>query len=186
MRDDDARGEHNFNAASWLALAAASSALFSLMFACAAPFAAVAAFAAAKVSLRLALGLVSAAFVANQAVGFLFLSYPLTLDSCGWGAAIGLTAVIATLAAAAIPGSSRSRPHPLLKIIASFAGAFVVVQAGLFAASFILPPGDEAFAPNTVIRLFFINALTFAGLFGAGRLLATPATSRYAARSAEP
>ncbi|MER9657689.1 hypothetical protein NKJ26_30315 [Mesorhizobium sp. M0152] len=80
----------------WVVLVVALSIVFSLALACATPFAAIATVAGANMSRRGALLLTSIAWLANQAVGYVFLGYPTTWDSFAWGAAIGIAAALAT------------------------------------------------------------------------------------------
>jgi len=82
----------------WLALLVAASVVFSLGLACAAPFTAFGAAAALTLSRRDALVLVMSVWLANQLVGFTLLHYPWTANAFAWGGALGVVAVLATLA----------------------------------------------------------------------------------------
>ena len=72
-----------------LLLLTAACALASFAFACATPFAAFAAIAAAMLRLPAALLVVAAAWIVNQAIGFGALGYPIDLNTMLWGTAIG-------------------------------------------------------------------------------------------------
>jgi hypothetical protein len=108
--------------------------------------------------IRAAIALIGVAWLANQAVGYLILSYPRTWDSFAWGAAIGVAVVVAVLPAALLV----RRVAAPIAIIAGFAGAFLLYEATLFAATAFLPSGPGAFAPPVVLRILWINALALA------------------------
>lgn len=166
----------------WIVLVTVSSVLFSLGFACATPFAAIAAVAGSRMSRNSALALVAATWLANQAVGYLLLDYPRTADSFGWGFAIGAGALLATLAVHTL---GRFELRPLLQFAAAFAVAFAVYEGALFAATALLPAGG-GFSLAVIGYVAKINALGFIGLFAlyqlsvAAGLLAAP-TRRAAA-----
>jgi hypothetical protein len=69
-------------------------------------------------------------------------------------------------------------------ILVAFLGAFAAYELALFAASFMLPTGAEAFSLPVVWRIFYVNVFALAGLVGAHRvatalgLLAPEATSQ--------
>jgi hypothetical protein len=144
--------------ASWIAAIGASSVLFSLAFACAAPLAALAALCALRFSLRAGVLAVAGAWLANQAVGYLLLGYPLEAASFGWGGAIGLAALAALAAARLLC----ARASGMMTALAAFAAALGADQLALFAASFLLPTGPEAFSASTIVYVAQINGLAFA------------------------
>lgn len=139
----------------WIALVAGSSVLFSLALACASPFPALATIAGARMRIGDAVVLMSAAWLANQAVGYLVLGYPRTWDSFAWGAAIGIAALVAILPASVL---ARRASMPVT-LIGGFAGAFVLYEGALFAATAFLPSGPGAFAAPVLWRILWINAL---------------------------
>jgi hypothetical protein len=145
----------------WIALVAGSSILFSLVLACATPFAALATIAGARMRARQAFALIVVAWLTNQAVGYLALGYPRTWDSFAWGAAIGIAVLIAVLPAAVLV---RRVPAPIA-IVGGFVCAFVLYEAALFAATAFLPSGPGAFAPPVVWRILWINVLALVLLF---------------------
>ena len=161
----------------WIVLVTVSSVLFSLGFACATPFAALAAIAGSRMSRSSALLLVAATWLANQAVGYLVLDYPRTVDSFGWGFAIGAAALLATLA---VHELGRFGLRPIVQFAAAFAVAFAVDQAALFSATAVLP-SNGGFSMAVILYVAKINALGFAALFAlyqlsvAAGLLTTPA-----------
>lgn len=172
--------------AGWIALLTAATVLFSLAFACAIPFAALACVAALKLERRDAFLLVGASWLVNQLVGYGVLNYPQTWDSFAWGAMIGIGALAATAAAFAIDANLRkgnAAQAMVLSAVASFAGAFVAYQVELFAATAFLPSGETAFSARVVLDILKINIAAFAGLLilqrvGEATGIAVPRTSR--------
>ena len=166
----------------WIVLVTVSSVLFSMGFACATPFAALAAIAGSRMSRNSALMLVAATWLTNQAVGYLVLDYPRTVDSFGWGFAIGAAALLATLA---VHELGRFDLRPITQFAAAFAVGFTVYQAALFSATAVLA-SSGGFSPAVILYVAKINALGFAALFAlyqlsvAAGLLTTP-TRRAAA-----
>ncbi len=150
----------------WTVLVVGSSALFSMAFAFAPPFAGLAAVAGAKMGRRDALMLIVLAWLTNQAIGYFVLGYPRSFDSFGWGAAIGIAAILATV----IASESRRLPGAVTGTVAAFFAAFIVYEGALYAAAAVLPSGDEAFSLPVVARIFEINGLAFVGLLALHRL----------------
>jgi hypothetical protein len=151
----DQRISETARTAIWISLVTASSVVFSLGLACAAPFAALAAVAATKMTRKNAAMLIAAAWFANQLVGYLILDYPRTPSSFGWGAAIGATALLGTLAAYEV---RRIPISGLLQVLAAFVVAFIVYQAALVSATTVLPSGG-GFALGVILYVAKFNAL---------------------------
>src|SRR5260221_9607261 len=97
----------------WTGLIAGLSIIGSLVFACAAPFAAIGALAASSMSREQGLMLVIAAWLSNQIVGFGILGYPQNTESFAWGAAIGLAAILAFMGARVAMAFAGTRPFGL-------------------------------------------------------------------------
>lgn len=154
----------------WIALIAALCVGGSTVFACAAPFAAIGALAAAKMERLSGLMLVLVAWIANQAVGFGLLDYPHTATTYAWGGAIGLGALVGFGAARVIVEAGKP---PALSLVLGFITAFVAYQTTLYAASFALGGSDYAFSGEVVWYVLKVNVLSFAGLLILQRLAAT-------------
>lgn len=154
-----------------LAALAGIGVLASLALACAMPFVALAALAALTGSRREAILVTVGAWLANQLVGYGLLAYPQTWDSFGWGAALGIAAVAATLTAGAVAAMLASRPR-WLGWLGAFVAAFVVFEGLLLAATAVLPSGGEAFSPATVLYILQVNLLAFLALAAAWTLSA--------------
>lgn len=152
---------------SWIVLVAVMSVAFSLVFACAAPFAALAAYAGALLTRRMAVVLVAAAWAANQLTGFLLLGYPRQWDSVGWGLAIGVAAVVAALVAARLRHAAL---RPVVALTLSLASASMTYEVILLAAAQVLPSGPDAFSWAVIAYVLRIDALAFAGLLLLHRL----------------
>jgi hypothetical protein len=149
--------------ATWAVLLIGCGIALSPLFACATPFAAVATLAALKLGGRDRLVVTGMSWLANQAVGYLYLGYPWTLSSGAWGIAIGVATAAATVAAT---GLSSARPAPLAMSL-PFVAAFAVFELSLYAAGFLLPGSEGAFTPAIVGHIFLINGVTLCGILAA-------------------
>jgi hypothetical protein len=145
------------------ALLASFAMLFSLAFACAAPFAALAAVAARRMAPREALFTMLLAWLANQAIGYGLLNYPVDASSIAWGLALGLAALAAGAAALAVQARLPLR-NEWLALAAGFAAAFIVNQAALFLLGLGLPGGVAAFTPVIIHDVLQANLLGLAVL----------------------
>lgn len=134
----------------------------SLIFACATPFAAFAVVAAALLPLRHAVATTIAVWLANQAIGFVLLGYPYTLNAVAWGFVLGAAALAATVVSAAafrtLASLSRFAVYPIALI-----AAFAVYEIVLLAMVPMLG-GGEAFALPIVGQIALTNAVWLAGL----------------------
>lgn len=146
----------------WIAGLSAASVALTLGFACAAPLAAIAAFAALRLERSQAIGLVGSVWFANQLAGFALLSYPLDQACVGWGVALGMSALLALEAA------RRVRAHGM---IASFVAAFAAYEAFLFALTVATGSDLAPYAPAAASRVLLIEAISFAALAAVGRLV---------------
>lgn len=148
----------------WIALLTVAAITSSLVFACATPFVALATLAARNMRRQDAFLLMIAVWLANQVVGYGILGYPRTFDSFAWGGAIGIAALLAAFAAMSV-GDRPMRTGPVLGTIIAFAAAFVVYEGVLFAATSILPSGEEAFSLRIVLYILQVNVLALIGLY---------------------
>jgi hypothetical protein len=83
----------------WIVLLSAASVAGSWAFACATPFAALAALAAARMGRRDGIAVMLVAWFASQAVGFGIHHYSHSPKTLMWGGAIGTAAIVSLLAA---------------------------------------------------------------------------------------
>jgi hypothetical protein len=163
----------------WMALIAAASLVLSFAFACAAPFAALAALAALNLRRREAVIIVVASFLANQAIGFGALDYPRDALTFAWGVAMG-AATLASLFTAEAAVRHLRNAHTLVRGGAVFLAAFLAYEAALYAATFVLGGAEAAFAASAIRQVFLIDATCFIGLLALDRAL-----SRLHIRAAE-
>ena len=160
----------------WLAVLVLAVSAFSLVFACAAPFAAFGAMAAVTLSRRDAVRTTLALWAVNQAIGFGLLGYPRTANSFAWGLAIGAAAVLGTLAAQWIV--ARLRVHELLLVLSAFVGAFAVYEAALLAVAVAGLGGLAAFGAPIMGQVALANLEALVGLALLHRLGAALGWSR--------
>lgn len=144
----------------WIALVAGLTVIGSFALACVAPMAAVAALAALTLRRTEGLILVVAAWIVNQAVGFVLLSYPHTPDTYAWGAAIGAASVLGYFAAAAVAPRAKSA---IVATLVAFAAAFIVYQVALYAFGVATSYAGDSFSLSVVGEVLGINAVAYAG-----------------------
>jgi hypothetical protein len=150
----------------WIALIVVSGPCLSPIFACATPFAALAALAALKLGWRDRIVVLGLVWLANQAIGFGLLGYPRRWDSAAWGLAIGASTALAVLAAR---GLSTTRPAPLA-VSLPFIAAFAVFELGLYIAGTMLPGSERAFTAAVVGHVLLINAAALCALIAVYQL----------------
>jgi hypothetical protein len=146
----------------WFAILVASSLIFSLGFACAAPFAAIGAVAAVTLARRDALLAGGLTWLINQGVGYGMLGYPWTANSVAWGLALGAATLLATVAAGGIYQMKAAIPR-VVRFGTAFATAFLAFEAAICVTAIFLG-GLQDFTVAIVARIFVINAATFVGL----------------------
>lgn len=155
----------------WAALLIVGSIVLSAKFSCATPFAALAALAALDMKRFDGLLLVIGVWAANQAVGYGLLGYPIEGQSFAWGAAIGIAAVTAYVAARG--AIAATAPQSFVAAIGSaLIAAFVAYEAVLFAATAVLPSGEAAFSLPIVGEIALVNVIAFTVLLLLHRLVA--------------
>jgi hypothetical protein len=133
----------------------------TLGLACGTPFAALATLAALFLSRRDAFALIAVNWLANQAIGFGLLHYPLNWDCYRGGISLGIAALLATMAAMLAQGALRSAATTL-RAVGSFAVAFAAYEGSLFLMS---PAGRGAdFAASVVLYIFNVNAIALVAL----------------------
>jgi hypothetical protein len=164
----------------WLATLIVATMAFTLVFTCAAPFAAFSAAAALTLSRRDALLVTVALWLVNQLTGFIVLGYPWTLNSVAWGPSLAVAAVLGTLAAqSTVRRLAESRD--VVRALAAFFAAFVVYEVAIFVVSAALLGGIEMFAPAILRQVFVTNVAALVGLYGLNWLGASVGLRRRAA-----
>jgi len=133
----------------------------TLGVACGTPFAALAALAALYLPRRDAFVLITVNWLANQAIGFGLLHYPLNWDCYRGGINVGIAALLSAMAALLAQRALR-RVATTPRAIGSFIVAFVAYEAALFLLS---PRGSRAdFAAPVVLYILYVNAVALVGL----------------------
>ena len=172
----------------WLAVLVLAVSALSFVFACATPFAAFGVLAALTLSRTDAIRITIALWMANQAIGFGILGYPVTVNSVGWGLAIGGAAVSSTMVARLIISRLRTA-RGLTRAVVALAGTFAVYEIALFTVAVAGLGGIGSFAALIVGRIVVINAAALVGLHALYRIgvavgvsrrpaVATPAVAR--------
>lgn len=165
----------------WTATLGTAAIFGSYFFACVFPFVALATIAALTLDTRRAAALVGAVWLTNQIVGFGFRNYPHTLDTYGWGIAIGVAAFAGLAAARAIVGKSPSLLSP--RALIALAAAFVAYEGILFAWALVVG-GLETFSPRIVGLIALNDAVWFAGLLALRLLLTRSVPALFAPKAA--
>ncbi|HSZ74350.1 MAG TPA: hypothetical protein VK779_05980 [Rhizomicrobium sp.] len=147
----------------WVVFLTATSVLFTLALACAAPFAAIGAAAALFLQRRDAIWLTAITWLANQAVGFGFAHYPLDAQTFMWGGLLGISAFAATGAAMAADRVTRNWDRAFAAVLA-FIAAFIAYEGFLYLVTQIVSPEPGDYAVKTVVMFLEINGCAFAGL----------------------
>jgi hypothetical protein len=155
----------------WIGFLTAATLLMTGVFACAVPFAALAALAAFDTERRDGLLLIGAVWLANQVYGFTVLGYPHEAQAYYWGltmligAVAGYYAARAAVAAVAPNGA-------LWAVLAALPAAFIAYEAVLYVASLVLTNGEGAFKTDVVAYVSLVEAVAFLALLIVHRLAA--------------
>lgn len=147
----------------WLAILIGSSLVFSVGFACAAPFEAIGAAAAVNLARRDALLASGVTWLINQCVGYGILGYPWTFNSVAWGIALGAATLLATASAGRVYQLKTAIPKGF-RVGIAFATAFFVFEAAIYAVALFFLGGRQDFTIGIVSHVFVINAATFVAL----------------------
>ena len=133
----------------------------TLAVACGTPFAALAALAALFLPRRDAFILITANWLANQAIGFGLLHYPLNWDCYRGGINLGIAALLSTAAALLAQGALRN-VAAMARAVGSFVVAFAAYEAALFLLSSASSRAD--FAAPVVLYILYVNGIAFVGM----------------------
>ena len=138
----------------------------SVALSCTTPFAALAVALAATVGLRASLSAIALVWAVNQIVGFTWFHFPWTANAFGQGAAIGVAALLGTVAAHAV-----LRRRGLVRLGLALLVSFAVYEATLWLAALVLG-GRETFAMPIVLQIALINGAWFAGMIALNEIAA--------------
>jgi hypothetical protein len=142
----------------------AATVLLSGSFACAVPFAALAVLCALGCDRKSGVLLIGTLWLANQAIGFAFLNYPVELECIALGLSLGISALLSLFAARAAIGVLRGF-NAFIGAGAALVLAFCAYEGGLYAATLILGSSEAAFSGPIIGEVAAINAASFAVLF---------------------
>jgi hypothetical protein len=179
LEQSDAQAATRF---AWGAILTVLTVASTLAVACGTPFAALATLAALYLPRRDAFVLIGVNWLANQAIGFGFLHYPLNWDCYRGGINLAIAALLSTMAA--MYAQRVFRGGTAVRTVGSFGLAFIVYEAALFLLS---PAGSAAdFAAPIVLYIFYVNAAAVVALLllqaaAAALGLMTSMTLRYGA-----
>jgi hypothetical protein len=153
----------------WIGFLTVATLLLTGVFACAVPFAALAALAAFDTERRDGLLLIGAVWLANQAYGFTVLGYPHEAQAYAWGLTMGIGAVAAYYAARVVVAALAGR-GPLLVAGAALLVAFAVYQAAIYIGTLVLSHGEGAFNRDVVAYVALVEVVAFLALLVTHRL----------------
>lgn len=153
----------------WIALLTAASVLATGVFACAVPFAALAAAAALNADRTYGIVVLGTIWLTNQAVGFVFLGYPVEAQAFAWGLVMGLGTLAAYFAARACVAAVA--PYGAVAVAAAtLPVAFLAYQAVLYTSGLLLPNGEDAFSPGVLAYVALVEVMAYLVLLSAHRL----------------
>ena len=153
----------------WIALLTVASVLATGVFACAVPFAALAAVAVLNSGRTDGMLLLGTIWLTNQVIGFGFLGYPLEAQAFAWGLAMGLGTFAAYFAARA--GVATVAPFGVVAVIGvALPIAFLAYQAVLYAAGMLLPNAEGAFTYSVLAYVGLVEIVGYIVLLAVHRL----------------
>jgi hypothetical protein len=148
----------------WLALLVVAISGFSFVYACAPPFAAFSVLAAMTLSRRDAIRTTVALWLVNQAVGYVILGYPRTVNSFTWGLIMGVAAVLATLLAGQIVARLQT-VGGLTRALVALGGTFATYEVVVYAIAVAGLGGTGSFDLPSVGHILVVNVISLAGLY---------------------
>lgn len=153
----------------WIGLLTVATLLMTGVFACAVPFAALAALAAFDTERNDGLLLIGAVWLANQVYGFTVLGYPHEAQAYYWGLTMGIGAVAAYYAARAVVAALAPR-GALFAVVVALPVAFAAYEAVIYLGTLVLTHGEGAFNTDVVAYVSLVEVVAFLALLIAHRL----------------
>jgi hypothetical protein len=153
----------------WIGFLTVATLLATGVFACAIPFAALAALAALDTEHNDGPLLIGAVWLANQVYGFTVLGYPIEAQAIGWGLFMGVGAIAGYYAARAAV-SALSPYGTVAMLLGSLLTAFLVYEAALFVGTLVLPRGEGAFNYDVMTYVSTVEVIAFIVLLIAHRV----------------
>jgi hypothetical protein len=156
--------------ASWGATVTVVCVLATLALACATPFAGLAALAAIFLRRRDAFALIGLNWVANQAIGFGLMHYPLDWSTIDGGLHIGIAAM-ASVGVSVLVYRSLQKLGAALAVLGTLLAAFVANEAVLLVLALGGPFAGD-FNVSTELYILYVNGFALVGLLGLQALAA--------------
>lgn len=154
----------------WIVILALTGLGGSLVISCVTPFVALAVALAGTVRIGAALRAMTAIWLANQFIGFVFFHFPRTANTVLGGLALGGAALLSTIVAAFI--LQHAAPQPILaRLGLALLLAYAAYEAGLFVAALFLG-GVEMFSPTIIAQIGFVNLVWLIGIVALNELVA--------------
>jgi hypothetical protein len=153
----------------WIGFLTVATLLITGVFACAVPFAALAALAAFDTERRDGLLLIGAVWLANQIYGFTVLGYPHEAQAYYWGLTMGIGAVIAYYAARGVVAYVKPM-GALVAVLSALPVAFLAYEAAIYVGSLVLTNGEGAFNTDVVAYVTLVEVVAFLALLIVHRL----------------
>jgi len=147
----------------WIVLLTAASTGGTLIFACATPFAPLAALAALHMRRRDGIVLMLLAWAASQAVGFGLLAYPHDARTVAWGAGLAAAAVGSLFGARAGLARLGTAAFPV-RLLGAYVAAFVAFKLVILMWSVPLGGVAAALSPDIMLRQLVRNGAILLGL----------------------
>ena len=167
---DDSSEPTSVASFTWMIILAIAVIAATLALSCVTPFAALAVALAGTVGLRASLGVMLAAWFANQVIGFAFFHFPPTANTLLFGVAIGGASVVTTVVASVVMKYGSFWAWPL-RLTVGLGLSFMVYETTLLvAAVFFADLGT--FRPAIVAQLAFINIVALAGMIVMNEIVA--------------
>jgi hypothetical protein len=141
----------------------------SLIISCVTPFVALAIALAGTVRLRIALSAMTAIWLLNQLIGFVFFHFPRTPNSVLWGLATCAAALLSTVAAATV--IKRAVFPMAVRLGLALLSGYAVYEMTLLVSALFLG-GLETFSLLVIAQIGLVNLLWLVGLVALNELVA--------------
>lgn len=141
----------------------------SFVISCVTPFVALAVALAGTVRLSVALRAMTAIWLTNQFVGFVFFHFPRTPNTVLWGFAIGGAAMLSTVAASIV--IKRAVFPTVIRLGFALLVGYTIYEVALLVTALFLG-GIETFSSIVVAQLGLVNLVWFVGLVALNELVA--------------
>lgn len=153
----------------WIVILTLAAVGGSFVISCVTPFVALAVALAGTVRLSVALRAMTAIWLTNQFVGFVFFHFPRTPNTVLWGFAIGAAAMLSTVAASIV--IKRAVFPTVIRLGFALLVGYTIYEVALLVTALFLG-GIETFSSIVVAHLGLVNLVWFVGLVALNELVA--------------